>query len=71
MLGRFDEAIKDYTNAVIVYKEQNKNEQEVAALPPKKPKEGEEAEEEYYAEKQIMFHEVYLNRAITYIKYAY
>lgn len=25
MLSRYDEAIKDYTNAIIVYKEQNKN----------------------------------------------
>jgi len=26
MLGRYEEAIKDYTNAIIVYKEQLKNE---------------------------------------------
>jgi len=25
MLGRYEEAIKDYTNAIIVYKEQVKN----------------------------------------------
>lgn len=31
----------------------------------------EEVDEEYYTEKQIMFYEIYLNRAITYIKYAY
>lgn len=31
----------------------------------------EEGEEEYYSEKQIMFNEIYLNRAITYIKHAY
>jgi hypothetical protein len=25
LMGRYDEAIKDYTNAIIVFKEQNKN----------------------------------------------
>ena len=31
----------------------------------------EEAEQEYHSEKQIMLNEIYLNRAITYIKNAY
>jgi tetratricopeptide (TPR) repeat protein len=53
MLGRYDEAIKDYTNAVIVYKEQAKNDSDSKDVPPKKKKE--EAEEDYYSEKQIMF----------------
>lgn len=74
-LARYDEAIKDYTNAIIVFKEQAKNETEVKEVVPSKKsvsKVGkEEAEEEYYSEKQVMFNEIYLNRAITYIKYAY
>lgn len=71
MLGRYDEAVKDYTNAIIVFKEQLK-----ADSPP--PKAGqpklvtatpvEEALEEYYQEKQIMYNEIYLNRAICYLK---
>jgi tetratricopeptide (TPR) repeat protein len=35
-LGRYDEAIKDYTNAIIVYKEQAKNESEVKEVAPAK-----------------------------------
>lgn len=75
-LARYDEAIKDYTNAVIVYKEQTKNENETKEAVPGQPRKSkalqkDDAEEEYYSEKQIMFNEIYLNRAITYIKYAY
>jgi tetratricopeptide (TPR) repeat protein len=71
MLGRYDEAIKDYTNAVIVYKEQVKNENspEKTMSPGKKIKKGaSDDSDEYYQEKQIMFNEIYLNRAIAYIK---
>lgn len=74
MLGRYDEAIKDYTNAVIVYKEQTKNESatEKAQSPEKKNKKlPNDESDEYYQEKQIMFNEIYLNRAITYLKEAY
>ena len=74
MLGRYDQAIKDYTNAVIVYKQQTKNDIELKGTIPKKttkviPKE--ELEEQYYTEKQVMFNEIYLNRAISYLKYSY
>lgn len=70
LLGRYDEAIKDYSNAVIVYKEQlksesdNKKDGKSALL---KQLQEEEADD-YFQEKQIMFKEVYLNRAISYIK---
>ncbi len=72
MLGRYDEAVKDYTNAVIVYKEQLKNE----AVTEKKENSSkkinkiqiEEHNDEYYQEQQIMYHEIYLNRAIAYLK---
>lgn len=36
MLGRYDEAIKDYTNAIIVYKEQVKNDVDNKATVPAK-----------------------------------
>ncbi len=72
MLGRYDEAVKDYTNAVIVYKEQLKNE----VVTEKKENSSkkinkiqiEEHNDEYYQEQQIMYHEIYLNRAIAYLK---
>ena len=63
MLGRHEEAIKDYTNAVIVYKEQLKTNS------PSSP--GPEPADDYYQEQQIMYHEIYLNRAIAYLKEAY
>lgn len=37
----------------------------------KKSKPKEDPEEEYHSEKQTMFNEIYLNRAIVYLKYAY
>jgi tetratricopeptide (TPR) repeat protein len=53
MLARYDEAIKDYTNAIIVYKEQVKNDVEVKdpALAKKSVKavQKEEADEEYFS----------------------
>lgn len=53
-LARYDEAIKDYTNAIIVFKEQAKNEAEVKSVTPSKKNvikvaKEDVADEEYYS----------------------
>ena len=74
MLGRYDEAIKDYSNAVIVYKEQLKTEGKDSkrnTKPDLLRQLNEEEGDDYFQEKQIIFKEVYLNRAIAYLKEGY